>query len=75
MLKKLTKHGNSWALVIDRPIMDLLNIDEETWLEISTEDGKGLHISPVQTEERTKKFKNSLDKVNKKYGKALKNLA
>jgi antitoxin MazE len=75
VLKKLTKHGNSWALVIDKPIMDLLNINEETLLEVSTEDGKGLKISPVQSEERAKKFKNSLSKINKKYGKALKNLA
>jgi hypothetical protein len=27
MVKKLTKHGNSLALVIDRPILDLLKID------------------------------------------------
>jgi hypothetical protein len=30
MVKKLTKHGNSLALVIDRPILDLLKIDVET---------------------------------------------
>jgi len=39
MVKRLTKHGNSMALVIDRPILELLNIDSETPLEIST-DGK-----------------------------------
>jgi hypothetical protein len=27
MVKKLTKHGNSLALVIDRPILELLRID------------------------------------------------
>jgi hypothetical protein len=27
MIKKLTQHGNSLALVIDRPILDLLKID------------------------------------------------
>ena len=26
MIKTLTKHGNSYALVIDKPILDLLNI-------------------------------------------------
>ena len=30
MIKKLTKHGNSVALVIDRPILELLKIDVET---------------------------------------------
>ena len=29
MIKKLTKHGNSLALVIDRGVLDLLDIDEE----------------------------------------------
>jgi antitoxin MazE len=36
MVKKLTKHGNTLALVIDRPILDLLNIDPETPFEVST---------------------------------------
>ena len=75
MIKKLTKHGNSYALVIDKPIMDLLNITEDTHLELSTEDGKSLKISPVGGEAREKKFKGALNKVNKKYGKTLKNLA
>ena len=39
MVKKLTKHGNSLALVIDRPILNLLKIDSEAPLDIST-DGK-----------------------------------
>ena len=37
MIKKLSKHGNSLALVIDRSILDLLGIDEKTSLEISTD--------------------------------------
>ena len=45
MVKKLTKHGNSLALVIDRPILDLLKIDPETLLDVST-DGKQLIIAP-----------------------------
>ena len=44
MVKKLTKHGNSLALVIDRPILDLLKIDPETLLEVST-DGKQLIVN------------------------------
>ena len=30
MVKRLTKHGNSLALVIDRGVLDLLEIDAET---------------------------------------------
>src|SRR5271167_4663456 len=51
MIKKLTKHGNSLALVIDRPILDLLKIDPDTLLDIST-DGKRLLIEPAQSSAR-----------------------
>jgi hypothetical protein len=37
MIKKQTKYGNSMALVIDRPILELLRIDVETPLDISTD--------------------------------------
>ncbi len=74
MIKKLTKHGNSLALVIDRGVLDLLNIDADTPLEIST-DGKRLTVSPVRDEERKKKFDSALAKVNQRYGRMLKKLA
>lgn len=74
MVKKLTKHGNSMALIIDRAILDILKISETTPLELTT-DGKSLNISPVTDEKRLKKFEGALKKVNKKYGKALKNMA
>ena len=37
MLKKLTRHGNSLALVIDKGVLELLNIDDQTPLDISTD--------------------------------------
>jgi antitoxin component of MazEF toxin-antitoxin module len=43
MTKFLTKHGNSFALVIDRPILDLLNIPPDSPLELTT-DGQKLTI-------------------------------
>ena len=48
MVKKLTRLGNSYGIVIDRPILDLLKITPETPLELST-DGDGLVIRPVRT--------------------------
>lgn len=74
MVKKLTKHGNSMALVIDRPILDILKIDDDTPLELST-DGQVLVISPVRDKARQAKFAKALASVNKRYGKALKRLA
>ena len=41
MIKKLTKHGNSLALVLDRGVLDLLEIDADTPLNIKT-DGRCL---------------------------------
>jgi len=62
MVKKLTKHGNSLALVIDRPILDLLNIEPETPLEVST-DGKQLIVTPVKPSAPRKKFEEAQEWV------------
>jgi antitoxin MazE len=74
MLKKLTRHGNSLALVIDKGVLELLNIDDQTPLEITT-DGTLLLISPVRDEQRKLRFQEALIRVNTKYGRALKRLA
>jgi antitoxin component of MazEF toxin-antitoxin module len=74
MVKKLTKHGNSLALVIDRAVLDLLKIDTDTPLEIST-DGQVLVISPVRDEEHRDRFRKALEAANRRYGRALKRLA
>jgi len=74
MIKKLTRHGNSMALVIDKGVLDLLNIDGETPLDIST-DGQMLMISPVRDKKRKRAFEAALAKTNRKYGRTLKRLA
>jgi antitoxin MazE len=74
MIKKLTRHGNSLALVLERGVLDILNIDAETPLDIST-DGEVLIISPIRDEKRRKKFEDGVRKTNRKYGRALKRLA
>ena len=74
MLKKLTRHGNSLALVIDKGVLELLNIDDQTPLEITT-DGSILLISPVRDEKRKARFRNALAEVNSRYGRTLKRLA
>jgi antitoxin MazE len=74
MIKKLTKHGNSLALVLDRGVLDLLEIDAGTPLNIKT-DGKCLIVTPAQTPARQKKFQAALEEGNRRYGKMLKRLA
>ncbi len=74
MLKKLTKHGNSLALVIDRPILDLLKIDADTPLDIST-DGTRLIVAPAAPPAaRKKKFDAAEEWAHKCYGKTLRSL-
>ena len=74
MLKTLTKHGNSLALVIEKPILELLGVDADTPFDVST-DGQVLILSPVKDTDDRESFKAALDKVNAKYPKALKKLA
>ena len=74
MIKKLIKHGNSSALIIDKPILELLKINDNTPLEIHT-DGKSLIISPQLDEQAEEKIKTSLEKINKQFGKTLSKLA
>lgn len=47
MPKKLVRHGNSRAIVIDKAILELLKIDDETELRMST-DGRSLKITPAR---------------------------
>jgi antitoxin MazE len=74
MVKKLTKHGNSLALVIDRPILDLLKIDPETPLDVST-DGRQLIVRPAKPSARRKEFDAAQKWAHKRYEKAFQKLA
>jgi antitoxin component of MazEF toxin-antitoxin module len=74
MVKRLTKHGNSLALVIDRGVLDLLDINAQTPLSVTT-DGKCLIVSPVHNPKRQKRFRAALKEGNRRYGGMLKRLA
>jgi antitoxin MazE len=74
MHKTLIKHGNSLALVIDKPILEMLQISADTPLEL-TSNGDALMVSPVRDKARQKKLRASLDKINRKFGHDLKRLA
>lgn len=73
--KKLSKHGNSLALVIDKPILELLGIDEDTQLEITT-DGHSLRIvAEITPDERARLFAEAKEFVFTNYDEALAELA
>lgn len=74
MVKTLIKHGNSLALVIDRPILDLLKIEPDTPLEITT-DGDALYIRPVREKEHRKRVRKATQKTINAHRQTLSKLA
>jgi antitoxin component of MazEF toxin-antitoxin module len=73
MTKKLVQHGNSAALIIDKPILDLLNLSMDTPLEITT-DGRNIVISPAASHTEDE-FLASLDRINSRFSTTLERLA
>jgi antitoxin component of MazEF toxin-antitoxin module len=72
--RKLKKHGNRLALVIEKSVLDLLGIDAGTLLSITT-DGQCLIVVPAKKKVRPKRFQSAVAKGHRKYGKELKRLA
>lgn len=73
LVKKLTPIGNSLGLLIERPVLDLLGIDRDTPLELST-DGRGLYIRPVPAD-YLDRVREATARVMQAHGKTLKKLA
>ena len=74
MMKRLARHGNSLALVLDRGVLSLLDIGVDTPLFITT-DGQRLILTPVRDSKRNAAFRKSLRSVNRRHGTSLKRLA
>ena len=78
MVTTLTEYGDSYALVIDKPLLDSLGIHPDMPLTISTStDGKSLVVSP-EDEGRSgvsEEFEQSLSKVNDRFAAVLQRLA
>jgi antitoxin component of MazEF toxin-antitoxin module len=73
MTKKLIKHGNSAALILDKAILELLNVTMDTPLEIST-DGKSIVISPSSPHSEDQ-LQASLSRINDRFSETLSKLA
>ncbi|MEZ4222104.1 MAG: AbrB/MazE/SpoVT family DNA-binding domain-containing protein [Polyangiaceae bacterium] len=74
MAKTLTRTGNSFAIVLDKPLLEATGIDASTPLEVST-DGDVIVISPVRAKRRTAKLKRILDDLDREHAGAFKRLA
>ena len=78
MTKKLTKHGNSLALIIDKPLLTMLKISEKTVLELVIQ-GNELVIRKVGKLRKGQSEEASVDaiaqKIMDKYAPVFKRLA
>jgi antitoxin component of MazEF toxin-antitoxin module len=73
MTKKLIRHGNSAALVPDKALLDLLKVQMDTPLEVTT-DGKNIIISPQVNERAEATLLQALERINLKHGAVLSRL-
>jgi len=75
MIKRLMRVGNSQAIMIDKPVMDLLGITMETELEITT-DGRALRIVPKgDADDHRRRVKSVINHVLTKHKKTFEKLA
>ena len=74
MIKRLQKHGNSTALIIEKPVMQALGITEDTPLQV-TVSGNALVITPANVGVGPERMKPIIKEIRKRYGPMLKRLA
>jgi len=62
MIKKLSPMGDGLGLVLDRQILELLGITQDTPLELTT-DGAGLRICPAKQASKLERVLAAADEV------------
>jgi len=74
IVKKLTRLGNSSALVVDRTLMELMDIDADTPLKVTVE-GRRMTVEPLDEKERAARFEEVMKKTGKKNAKLFRRLS
>lgn len=74
MMKRLIKHGNSRAIVVDKVLLEAAGISESTLFQISVNPSGGLVIQSVE-DKKTDIFRENFERLNKKHKKLMQNLA
>lgn len=74
MIKKLTRTGNSIAVVLDKPLLEELGLEEGAEVEVST-NGQMIVITPKRSAARDRNFRNAVDKINRRYAGLFKRLS
>jgi antitoxin component of MazEF toxin-antitoxin module len=74
MVKLLQKHGNSVALVIDRTMLEAMNMSPDTPVQV-TIHGNSMTIAPVNVGVPRDELDVAIAKLRPRYKKMLENLA
>ena len=75
MIKQLRKVGNSNALILDKPILELLGLEEDGRVQLTIQDGN-LIVTPTHPRRLdAENLQKNLDYVVKKRRQVLKRLA
>ena len=74
MVKKLSKHGDSFSLEIDQALLKRLGIDESTPLEIRT-NGRGIYFEPAGQGSETDDLDAVMQQIEDRYEAVFQKLA
>ena len=74
MRKKLTRSGNSVALVLDKPLLEQLGMDENAEVELST-NGDVLVVTPIRDAARRRKLRKIVEQMDEQYSGVFQRLA
>jgi antitoxin component of MazEF toxin-antitoxin module len=74
MKKRLTRTGNSVAIVLDKAVLDAVGVDAGSEVELST-NGDVIVITPVRESRRRRKLEKILDELDEQYAGVFRRLA
>jgi antitoxin component of MazEF toxin-antitoxin module len=74
MITKLTRIGDDMAVVLEKPLLDRLGLDENSEVDLSI-DGKVLVITPQRNLTREERFRKAADKIDKQYAEVFRRLS
>jgi antitoxin MazE len=74
MEKRLTKTGNSFALVLDRELLERTGISADTVLDVST-DGDVIVVTPKRAKGRAEKLRQAMARADERYAGVFRRLA
>lgn len=75
MIKQLRKVGNSNALILDKPIMELLGLAENSQVQLTIQDGALIVVPTHPFLVDSEKIASNLDYIIKKRKEVLRRLA